>query len=492
MHPARAAIFDRTGKQFLAMNKDCFSLFILPRQIKSPEKLTPFLKNHFPSAFDRYQKNKDQHFMFVQRKLTDKQVKMVKENNNEDLKLLKEPSRFYPVESAGPIVGMTDIDNKGLFGIELQFNESLSGKPSTFSLEKDARSGYFHFKKETKIKGKSGKPVILTLDSDLQFLVAEELQEAIEKHEAKDGSVIVMDPQSGDILAMVTCPHFDANNTQKIILENCKNKIVTESYELGSVLKVFAALAALEEGVVTPDEQIDCKNKTTTYIDGRKINTVKAHGVISFSEVVEKSNNIGIAIVAKRLGEKLYDHYRNMGFGEKTNIQFPGEQRGFVNHPKNWSKQSVISLSYGYEISCTLLQIANAFCLIANNGAPIQPRLVLNHNVKKQKPIYCKKSIDEIKKILEHTTLKGTTKRARIKGYTVMCKTGTANLLKNGKYDPNRNIFTCAGIIQKNDHQRVIVTFLKEIPQKDVYAQTIAVPLFEKVAEKTLIHDKII
>jgi len=492
MHPRRSAIFDRTGKQFLAMNKDCFSLFMLPKNVTSPKTLTPFLKKHFPKALERWEKNKDKHFMFVQRKLTDDQIALIQKNNIEDLHLLKEPNRFYPVESAGPIIGITDIDNKGLFGIELQYNNQLSGKPSTFSLEKDARFGYFHFKKETKIQGEEGKPVTLTLDSDLQFLVTEELKEAAEKHGAKDAAVVVLDPHCGDILAMVSYPFFDANNTQKIDLAKCKNKVVTECYELGSVLKVFAALAALEEGVVTPEEPIDCKGKKTAYIDGRQINTVKAHGTISFSQVVEKSNNIGIAIVAKRIGEKLYDHYKKIGFGQKTNIQFPGEQKGFINPPSHWSKQSVISLSYGYEISCTLLQIAKAFCVIANDGHDIQPRLVLHKKTQKATPLYSPKSISEIKQILKNTTLRGTTARARIKGYDVMCKTGTANLLVDGKYDPDRNIFTCAGIVQKDDYQRVIVTFIKEINKTWVYAQIFAVPLFEKVAEKTLIHDKFI
>jgi len=495
-HPARAPIFDRSGKQYLAMNKDCYSAFILPKQLISEKQLLPFLQNHFPNALQRFQKNKDKKFMFVQRKLKDNQISIIKENNIEDIYLLKEPNRFYPLEAAGTVVGITDIDNKGLFGIELQCDKTMTGKPTTFYLEKDARSGHFHFKKETKIKGKKGKPILLTIDSDLQFLAMEELQESIKQHNAKEGAVIIMDPKSGDILSMVSYPYFDPNETQFLDLRTCKNKIITESYELGSVIKVFAALAAIDEEVVSLDEQIDCKGKKTAYIDGRKINTVKAHGLLSFSQVVEKSNNIGIAIVAKRVGEKLYKHYKKIGFGQKTNITFPGEQKGFVNHPKNWSKQSVISLSYGYEISSTLLQLAKAFCIIARDGIAIQPTLILSNDKEESKKnnqrIYKETSITKLKQILENTTLRGTARRARIKGYKVMCKTGTANLLVDGKYSQDHNIFTCAGIVQKDNYQRVIITFLKEIDKKNVYSQTVVVPLFEKIAEKTLIHDKVI
>lgn len=491
--PTRAPIFDRTGKQYLAMNKDCYSAFIIPKQIKSPQ-LLPLLKENFPDAFQRLQNNKDKNFMFIQRKLNDNQIALITQKNIPDIHLLKEPSRFYPLESAGPVVGITNIDNKGLFGIELIYDKALSGKPTTFYLEKDARSGHFHFKKETKIKGKEGKPVFLTIDSDLQFLVTEELKENITKHNAKEGAVIIMDPKNGDILSMVSYPSFNPNETQHLDLNTCKNKIITESYELGSVIKVFAALAAIDEEVVTLDEIIDCQSKKTAYIDGRKINTIKAHGFLSFSQVVEKSNNIGIAIVAKRIGTKLYDHYKKVGFGEKTNIKLPGEQKGIVNHPNNWSKQSVISLSYGYEISSTLLQLAKAFCMIARNGINVHPKILLSSHSNNELPqrIYSEKSINKLKKILENTTLRGTARRARIKGYKIMCKTGTANLLVNGQYSQNHNIFTCAGIVEKNDYQRVILTFLKEVTKKNVYSETVVVPLFEKIAEKTLIHDKII
>jgi len=495
MQPERAPIFDRSGKQFLAMNKDCFSAFILPKQITEKETVIKFLKKYFPTAVKRLEHNKEKHFMFIKRKLTDKQVQIIKDSNITDIHLLKEPNRFYPIESTSTIVGITDIDNKGLSGIELTCNKLLSGRPTTFSLENDARSGCFYFKKETKVEGKTSTPVVLTIDSDLQFLATEELAEWAVKWGAKEGAVLIMDPQNGDIMAMVNYPYFDPNKKQTFSPEKSKNKIVAECYELGSVIKVFAALAALEEGVATLNEMIDCKSKKTAYIDGRKINTVKAHGLLSFSEIVEKSNNIGIAIVAKRVGEKIYDHYKKLGFGEKTNIAFPGEQKGFINPPSKWSKQSIISLSYGYEISATLIQLAKAFCIIARNGSPVQPRLVLSSNKnleKNQKSLYSPSSIQAIKQILENTTLRGTTRRAKIKGYRVMCKTGTANLLVNGKYSQDDNIFTCAGIIEKGDYQRVIITFLKEIEKKGVYAQSVAVPLFEKITEKTLINDKII
>lgn len=490
--PLRGPIFDRTGRNYLAMNKDYIAAFILPTQMKDKKRTFTFLKKHFPQTIARFKNYKHKHFMFIKRRLSPEEIELIKCENSPDIFLLSEPGRYYPLASASPLVGLTSIDNKGLLGIELLYNNSLAGQPTTYHLDKDARSGYYYFKKETTVQGDLGQPLYLTIDADLQFLVQEAVQQTVDKFHAKEAAVIIMNPQNGEIITMLSYPYFDPNNPQSTNQENFKNKIVVDAHELGSVMKVCAALAAFEEGVVTPDELIDCKDSLTTQIDGRTINTVQAHGIIPFNDVIAFSNNIGIAIVAKRLNDSIYDHYKKLGFGTKTGIKFPGENSGFVNPPEHWSKQSIISLSYGYEVSMTLLQLACAFCTIAT-GHKVHPILVVNQCVPQEtQQIYSDASLNTIKEILERTTLKGTARRAAIKGYRIMSKTGTANMLIDGKYDPNKNIYTCAGIVEKDDYQRVIVTFVKEAQQKNMYASTVAVPLFEAVAERMLIHDKII
>ncbi len=496
--PARAPIIDRHGT-LLATNKEQLSAFIVPNQLTAPEHLRSFLSEHFPETVKRFDTQEQQKFMFIKRRLQPNEVELIKKEDLTDLHLLTEPSRFYPLTAAGQLVGITNIDNKGLFGIELQYESLLAGKPSTYVLKKDARSGYYHFKKETTIEGAQGSPIQLTIDSDLQFLALEELKKTVTQFNAKEGAVIVMDPSTGEILVMASVPTFDPNNTAHLDIPATKNRIITESHELGSVFKVFAALAALEENVTHPDELIDCHNKTTTYLEGRRINTWKAQGVIPFSEIIETSNNIGIAIVAKRLDYKLHDHLCKLGFGKKTGIMFPGEQSGFVNPPYNWSKQSIISLSYGYEVTATLLQLARAFCIIANDGYDVMVRFIFDQecNQKNDGPqqserLYSQESIDIMRQMLANTTLRGTARRAAIKGYNVMSKTGTANLLEDGKYTTKKNIYTCAGIIEKDNYHRVIVTFIKESPRQNLYASQVSAPLFERIAEKVLIHDKIL
>ena len=409
--PDRALIFDRNNRP-VALNKIALSAFISPKQVSDQEALSIFLQRYFPHAYTRYQQHKEHTFMFIQRNITDTQKDSIAAADIPDIQFVKEPHRYYPCKSLASIIGITNIDNVGSLGIEYQCNEQLRGANSSYILQKDARSGYFYFDRTVIESGTEGKPVQLTIDSDLQFLVSELLKETVDRFQAKQGSIIVLDPQTGDILVMANYPTFDPNDPQHLDLTLTKNYCIAEQYEIGSVMKVFTALAALEEGVVTIDEQIDCRNTKTTYIDGRRVNTTVAHGILTFSEIIEKSNNIGIALVAKRLGKQLYHHYRRAGFGIKTGISLPGEQKGFINPPSCWSKQSVISLSYGYEITITLLQLARAFTLLANNGCIVTPRIILDntrepkfckpefYEHKFSEPLYSQSAIDDLNTIL--------------------------------------------------------------------------------------------
>ncbi len=494
--PPRAEIFDRHGKN-LAINKDQLSAFILPKSLKTAKETKSFLKKHFPQAFERLMKvetNKNvPHFLFVKRKLTPEQIALINNSGLEDVQLLAEPSRYYPLPSAASIIGLTDIDNRGLFGIELMYNKQLSGSPSTYRIEKDARSGHCYFAKETKVVGSEPVPIQLTIDSDLQFLASEELKQSVVSCGAREGAVLVMDPATGELIVMAQYPSVEPENTQKVDQHLAKNRMVTDVHEPGSIMKVFLALAALEEGVVKPDELIDCENAKFSCINGFKFGTVHAKGIIPFSEVIADSNNIGVAKVALRLGPKLYDHYRKVGFGAKIGLNWPGEQSGFVNPPNKWSRSSILVLSFGYEATVSLIQMATAFSILANDGYLVRPTIIKDGEVNRSdKPLYSKKAINQMRDILSMTVDHGTGKNAAINGYKILGKTGTANLVVNGKYSPHNNIYSFIGIVEKGDYKRIIVTFLKDLGKKGVYAGTTAAPLFSKIAEKVLIHDKVI
>jgi stage V sporulation protein D (sporulation-specific penicillin-binding protein) len=298
--------------------------------------------------------------------------------------------------------------------------------------------------------------------------------------------------QSLDLYA--NYPSFDANEKIPNMLEITNNNIVTECYEMGSVMKIFTAIAALEEGVVDYDEIIDCEGKIA-YIDGFRLENPtilllkileKNNNKLPFFDVVRYSSNVGIAKIAKRLGKNLYKHLKKIGFGEKTNIQFPGERKGFVNHPDNWSKFSVMAMSFGYETTATLLQLGRAVSIVANDGYSVQPTLIKNSSLENTKGIrlYEEREITSLNNILS-----AIGEKYPVSGYGVNGKTGTARLVVNGEYSKKKHTHTFAGFIEKGSYKRVVITFICEPNQSNIWASQIAAPLFQKVAEKLAIYD---
>lgn len=478
--PARGLIYDRHGNH-VALNKDRFAAFTIPAKVQEPERLAAFLKKHFPKAYARLQEHGAAHFMYIKRRLTPEQYDLCTQSGLADLHILQEPDRFYPVGSAGILTGITDSDNKGLFGIELLYNDALAGKPSTVTLAKDARSGCYYFAQEKKIEGLEGKHVQLTLDADLQFLVHEELKKTVQHFGAAHAAALVVDPQTGECLACAQYPTFDPQDRHALEVPTTHNTLFTHAYELGSVMKAFVALALLQEKLVDLDEIIDCEQKKTTTIQGVTFSTTRSHGELTFTDVVRKSNNIGMVKAALRLGPLLYDHYVRMGFGKKTAVEWPAQQTGFVNPPANWSRSSPIALSFGYEIRATLAQLARAFCLIARDGTSVELSLVSGTSNHTSVQLYSPDVVQQLKHILERPPLYGA---------TVYGKTGTARMVMEGKYVPDHNRYTFGGIVQKGSYQRVIVTFVEDIPHAhDLLASAVALPLFEAIAYQLLLHD---
>ncbi|MBD3232059.1 hypothetical protein GF322_05395 [Candidatus Dependentiae bacterium] len=487
INPPRAKIYD-CNKVPLALNKEMLSAFILPAQFNEPEKIEKFLKKNYKNIYKKIKKDKNRKFLWLERKISDNRTKWLKNFNLKDIHFVEEYQRFYPYPSTSTVIGFTNIDNEGIAGIELEFNNRLAGIPTIISIKKDARSGHYYFEKEIIQQGKKGLPVTLTIDKNLQFLVYNELKQSVEEFNAISGSVLIMNPETGEILSMTNFPDFNPNERNIKNLGNTKNKIVTECYELGSVVKAFSALASLQEEVTTPDEEIDCQGKFG-YINNFKVENWKPVGILPFTDVVRYSSNVGIAKVVKRLGPKFYTHLRRLGFGDKTNIRFPGEREGFVNPPEKWSRSSLIVMSFGYEIMATLLQLGKAFSIIANGGYDIEPVLIKDP-IKIQntfrKKIYSDKAIKQTKKILETI---GQRYNKELQDYKIMGKTGTARSVKDGKYSIKSHVYSFGGIVEKDDYKRVIVTFIKEPKGAGWWASQITAPLFNRIAEKMIIHD---
>ncbi len=491
--PERGIIIDRNGHP-LALNKKASAAFITPSTITHEKELITFLQKEFPSALERWQKNPKAHFMYIDRRLTPEQLNLINGAKIHDIFIIEEPHRLYPLPAAAQLIGITDIDNHGLMGIEFLYDHLLQGKSGIICFEKDARSGNFYFKKEVKVPTTPGQSIQLTIDSTLQFLVFQQLKQHIERVGAQEGSVLIVDPNNGHILTMAVYPAFDPNTSGHLTAAHTKNSICTDAYELGSVMKPFVALALLEEGLVDDEELIDCKNSKIAYVQGIRISTWRAHDKLTFSKIMQSSNNIGIATLALRLGPLLHTHYCRLGFGIKTSLKWAGQQSGFVNKPDNWSKSSLISLSFGYEIRATLLQLAQAFCIIARGGTPVSLKLLFEANsaLSQKELLYSTQTTEKLIAILEKTVETGTGCKAKIAGYKIWGKTGTANLVIDGHYSTEHNLYTFAGVIQNESYGRLIITFIKDVGRGDAYASTIAAPLFNQVAQIVLINDKMI
>lgn len=485
INPPRGLIFDRSGSVALALNQEVQSAFILPHQFKQTEKTKKFLQRHYPDVFARMTANPERHFLWLERHVTPQRCIWLKKHGTDDISFINEPKRFYPFQSCAQVLGFTDIDNKGIAGLELEFDKKLQGIPTHLSIARDARSGNYYFERSIDQAGSQGEALTLSLDSNLQFFAFEELKKTVDHFQAKLGSVLIMNPDTGEILAMATYPTFDPHQKALSSFEVTKNNVVCECYELGSVIKPFSALAALEEGVVTLDEEIDCEGKVTT-IDRFKVENWKSVGILPFRDVVRVSSNIGTAKIAKRVGTKLYDHFCRVGFGKKTGIEFPGERDGFVNPPKNWSRSSIIVLSFGYETMISLLQLGKAFCVIANGGHLVQPTLLKAETTRvcKGPLVYKHETIEQIKEILESIG-----QRYAVSGYRVLGKTGSARCAEPGGYSLKRGLYTFAGIVEKGDYRRVIITFVREPEKKVRWASEVTAPLFQRVAERMVIVD---
>lgn len=490
--PERAHIFDKNGTA-IAVNKITYAAFLLPKQITDRSKIVEFLSQHFPQAAARFAENFDKNFFFIARKLTPEQQKIIQESELKEIHLLEEPSRFYPYQCLGTVVGITDIDNHGILGLEQQYDDILQGTETVHTLKKDARSNHFYFEQELTVQGKESQPLYLTIDADLQYKVTEILEQTVKEFEAKEGAILIMNPENGEICTMASYPYFDPNHIENLDMETTKNRPASQAFESGSVIKTFSALAALDLQIVTLDEMINCENTKETKIEGIRVRTVQPHGIISFKEVVQFSNNIGTVKIIKRINEKLYDYYCMLGFGQQTGLNFPGEHKGFVNPPKNWSAYSIISLSFGYEITTTLLQLARALSVVYNGGHLITPTLIKNkdnQNITTEE-IITQQTRTDIDTILQGCVKEGSGKKADIFGYKVTGKTGTANILENGKYNEDKHLNSFIGYIEKDDYKRIITVYVKE-SKKATYSSVITAPLFKKTAETLLIHDHIL
>lgn len=408
--------------------------------------------------------------------------------------------RTYPrAILAANVIGYAGVDGDGLAGIEHTFDASVRGTAGKVTLLKDARRGIYQLGGDGPNRPRDGHHVVLTLDSVIQFIAERALQKAVQTHGAVGGSVIVMDPYSGEILAMASSPTFDPNRFRASQPESWKNRAVQDFYEPGSTFKIVTAAAALEEGLVTPSQILDCGEGTIT-VGGVTISEHDDHryGLLSFEDVMVKSSNVGTARLGLALGQdRFHTWIRRFGFGERTGVPLPGESPGLLRRSSRWTAVSPASMSIGQEIGVTPLQIVRAVSAVASGGILVEPRIVKGvvdddgktiHAPARKPPrrILSEKTAAVLNEILKNAVTRGTGSAAGLQEHVVAGKTGTAQKAGRGGYLAGRYVGSFVGYVPADRPRLVILVVIDEPRGAEHYGGTVAAPAFREIAEATL------
>ena len=504
MPPARGRITDRSGREF-ALDIRLDSLYAVPREMKNKGRAADELSRVLRISRARVasQLNRDKLFVWIARKIPPAKADAIRKLKLDGIGFVKESKRVYP---KGPmachLVGFTGIDNDGLEGIELHYNSFLKGVSGWRLATKDAKQRELVSKETEMVPPVDGYTVHLTIDEVIQSLTENQLAETCKKFNAKGGSIIVMDPKTGDILAMANTPGYDPNEAGKATLEARRNRAITDLFEPGSVFKSVTLSGILENKVFGLDEKFNCENGSWA-VAGRVLHDHHGYGTLSFREVIEKSSNIGTVKGGMRLGaDRLYKIIRAFGFGEKTGIGLAGEVSGLVPHPKSWSKSSIINIPIGQGVAVTPIQLAREMAAIANDGMLMTPRIISHiedadgrviksFEPEMVRPVISKETSLQVRSVLEGVVSRGTGKKAQVPGFKAAGKTGTAQkLLPDGNYSHDHFIASFVGFVPYDEPKVVIQVSIDE-PHPVYYGGDVAAPAFSNIAAGVLAYWRI-
>ncbi|HEX6733990.1 MAG TPA: penicillin-binding protein 2 [Azonexus sp.] len=399
----------------------------------------------------------------------------------------KEYRRFYPTgDMTAHIVGFTGVDDKGLEGVELAFQQSLLGRPGNRTVIRDRRGNIIEDVGAMR-PPQDGKEIRLALDSKIQYLVYSQLKATIEQHQAKAGGAVVIDARNGEILALANWPTYNPNNRQKLSGAQLRNRAITDTYEPGSVMKPFIAALALEQGKVSVNTQINTAPGKMT-IGSATISDSHAHGVLSVAEIIQKSSNIGTAKLALGFSPReMWELFDKLGFGQAPNLGFPGEVNGRLRPWKNWRPIEQATMSYGHGIAVSLIQMARAYTVFASDGELMPLSLLrVDETPVRGTRVYSPQTMRELRLMLEMAVQpEGTAPKARVAGYRVGGKTGTAYKIEGGVY-ARKYVSSFVGIAPISDPRLVIAVMIDEPSTGGHFGGSVAGPAFSQIAAGSL------
>ncbi|MGD0263431.1 MAG: penicillin-binding transpeptidase domain-containing protein [Candidatus Methylomirabilota bacterium] len=495
----RGTIYDRAGRE-LAVSLKVPSVFAQPAAVEDPAEtakaLAPILEQPARDILARL--TADKPFVWMQRQMDPAKGEAITDLNLKGIGLYPESRRYYPrQELAAHVLGMMGVDDRGLEGLEHQYDDLLGGQPQFVAAQQDAL-GRVIFRQEEPERRAPVFDLILTIDEVIQYIAERELQRAVERSRAKAGTAIVMDPWTGEILALANQPTYDPNNYQKSGAAARRDRAVTDAFEPGSVFKVILAAGGLEEGVIRPGDRFFGENGAIE-VSGVTIRDHEKHGWLTVREILTQSSNVGAIKIGQKLGKSLYYHYiSSFGFGSLTGLDLPGETPGLMRRPKSWSALSLSVLSMGQEISVTPVQIATAFSAVANGGNLVRPHVV--HALKVQdgslsrevdpgviRRVISAETAQTLLEMLRGVVEDGTGKEAALEEYTVAGKTGTAQKMDpaTGRYSHQKIVASFVGAVPAESPRLVILVLIDE-PEALRWGGSIAAPTFREIARDAL------
>jgi cell division protein FtsI (penicillin-binding protein 3) len=514
LSPKRGTIYDRTGAE-LAVSVDVDSIFASPRTMHREGVDTESAATRLSQVLgvDRariaQRLASDRYFVWIERQVTPEESAAVRALDIPGVSATQEAHRFYPNGQLGAhILGFSNVDGQGIEGVELALEEHLHGERADVPAIRDRRGRVVFSETLLDDRAAQGDDVYLTIDHTIQHVAERELELSIRTFEARAGSVVVMDPQSGEILAMASYPTFDPNDPGSSPADARRFRAITDRFEPGSTVKPFTIAAALAAGELTASEQIDCHNGTFEVIEGeRPIHDTHPHGLLTPAEILAESSNIGAAIIGMRLGRPgLYRAFRRFGFGQTTGIPLHGETAGSMRHHSQWYERDLATAAFGQGVSVTALQLATAMGAIANGGRLMEPILVhrvvdghgdtveeaLPHARRQVVPRSTARLVGDM--LTAVTGEDGTGAEAAIPGYLVAGKTGTSQKAdeEHGGYraesDPlARWTASFVGFVPAESPRLVIAVIIDE-PVIEHYGGIVAGPVFRRVGEASLRH----
>jgi cell division protein FtsI (penicillin-binding protein 3) len=497
---ARGTIVDRHGK-ILAMNVEVPSVFGIPTTLDSPTKTARQLSPILQVRTDELERKlrQDKSFVWLARKLDPEQGRRLDRLSLDGIGVVMEGRRFYP---KGPllahVLGFSGMDGEGLEGVEHRYESYLHGEKRMMVLQRDALGRTVFPKDLMERNPTSGHSLTLTIDEVIQYIAERELEDAVARAQAKAGTVIVLDPQTGAVLAMAVSPRFDPNVVSALNPDRWRNKALTDAYEPGSTMKALMAAAAIEERVVKPNTMVFGERGRMT-VANTVIHDHERLGWISFAQVIQRSSNIGAAKTGMALGEqRLYRYLQAFGFGQRTEIDLPGEGIGLVKSPKSWGRRSVASISIGQEIGVTPIQMVSAIAALANGGILMKPYIVseirdAEGSILKQVPPQVRRRVVSLEtarsvtKILEGVVTDGTGTKAAIPRFRVAGKTGTAQKIdpRTGTYSDSQFVASFVGYVPADRPRLAMIVAIDE-PQGEAWGGAVAAPVFSRVGEQVL------